>query len=307
VVAGRRVVAVLAAGAGALVAVSTVGSVALAQQTDVPEGNDDAALVARLDVLEADLPADPAPTRVDLDQTGDEGESTWGSFEGDVTGAGAVIDTLEVDLLGLYVDGDDAGTAVGGAVAAVARGWLDLGEAYDRLAAWEAHDIAFPIDAADDADTATDADELRGPAEMGLRLALGGWQRHLEGYVALRELAPAEPAAQVRLDTRADAAEVFDAELRPLLHRLMSWPTSQVLAPVERFATAAPGVDARARSLTVTCVETDAAGDVTAQTLDTGSEDGADVGTAEEPTTAHAPRTRRDCPDLASELRVTRP
>lgn len=276
--------------AGSLVAASVGGSVALAQSSDAPAGVDDAALLVRLDELEVDLPAAPAPTAVELVDAGEEGDETWGQLEGDITGAAATLATLEPDLSSLYVDADDADTPVGDAVADVARGWLDLREAYDQLATWEAHDLVFPLDARDDEGTSTDADELRGRAEAGLRLVLGARQRHLTGYVALRQLGEADPDAQARLDARAADSEAFDRDLRPLLHRLVSLRTTELLAPVDRFESTAPGVDARARSMTVTCVdrqaydEAVAAGDVEA--LLEGSPE------------------RLDCPDLADELRV---
>jgi hypothetical protein len=256
VVARRTFALVLTAGT---LAVATVGgSVALAQQEPAAEEaapTGDEALRTRLDALEADLPADPAPTAVTVEQDGEEGDPTGGTFEGDVTGAAATIDTLEADLLALYVDADDADSPVADAVAQVARGWLDLGEGYDQLAVWEGHDLAFPIDAEDDEGTATDADALRGRVETGLRLVLGARQRHQAGYGTLRDLAVAEPTVQTRLDARADQADAFDVELRPLVHRMLSLQTTEVVAPVERFETDAPGVDARARSMTITCVD----------------------------------------------------
>ena len=255
-VARRTFVTVLAAG---VVAAATVGgSVAVAQQeptADQAVATDDEALLTRLDALEADLPVDPAPTAVAVDQDGEEGDLTGGTIEGDVTGAAATIDTLEADLLALYVDADSAEGAVADAVAQVARGWLDLGEGYDQLAVWEGHDLAFPIDAEDDEGTATDADDLRGRVETGLRLVLGARQRHQAGYATLRDLAVAEPTVQTRFDARADQADAFDVEIRPLVHRMLSLRTTEVIAPVERFETDAPGVDARARSMTITCVD----------------------------------------------------
>ncbi len=273
-------------------------TVAVAQQDDAaPVGSDDTALLARLDALEPQLPADPAPTAVTVAEDG-----TWGSFEGDVAGAAATLGTLETDLLGLYVDADDADTAAADAVAAVARGWLDLRYAYDQLTAWEAADLAFPLDASDDEGTATDADELRGRAETGLRLALGARQRHLTGYVALRELGLAEPAAQQRFDARAADAEAFDQDLRPLVHRLIAERTTQVLVPVDRFETSAPGVEARARSLTVACVDREAYLEATAGAA--GATEGTDPVDPAAADALLAASQRQDCPALPDELDV---
>lgn len=292
-----RRTSLLVAAVGTAIVATVGGSVALAQQSaDEPAGTDDAALLTRLDELEADLPAEVAPVGVTIDDEG-EGATTWGSLDGDLTGASATIETVQPELLRLYVDADDARTPVATAVADVARGWLDLGEGYTRLATWEAHDLAFPLDAADDEGTATDADELRGSAETGLRLVLGARQRHLAGYTALRELGAAEPDVQTRLDDRAADAEAFDRDIRPLVVRLLSEATTQVLVPVERFETDAPGVDARARSFSVTCVER-------SELATAGDE--AVVPDAADPVAPQAP-TRTDCPDLASELRVEGP
>jgi hypothetical protein len=298
VVTRRRSVGLVAA---ISLVVATLGAtVAAAQQDDAPpQGSDDGALLARLDALEPQLPAELAPTTVSVDA-----EESWGSFEGDVTGAAAILGTLERDLLSLYVDADDGGTPVADAVSLVARGWLDLQRAYDQLAAWEAADLAFPIDAEDDADIATDADELAGRAETGLRLVLGASQRQLAGYVALRELGAAEPDTQQRLDTRAAAAEAFDQDVRPLIAQLLAIRSTQVLVPVDRFQTSAPGVEARARSMTVTCVDRQTYLDATTTTPVPGAED-LDVTDVEAAVGLLGPQSdREDCPALAEEQDV---
>lgn len=282
-------------------AVATLGAaVATAQQDDpAPQGSEDTALLARLDEIEPQLPAEIAPTTVTIDV-----EATWGSFEGDVTGAAATLGTLEGDLLALYVDADDADTPVADAVAAVSRGWLDLQQAYDQLAAWEAADLAFPLDADDSAGISTDADELAGRAETGLRLVIDASQRQLAGYVALRDLGAAEPDAQQRLDARAAASEAFDADVRPLIARLLALRSTQVLVPVDRFETSAPGVEARARSMTVTCVDRQTYLDATTTTPVEGLED-VDITDAEEVLGLLEPSTaRQDCPALAEEQDV---
>lgn len=289
----RRSVGIVVA---ASVLVASLGAtVATAQQDDAaPQGSDDAALLGRLDALEPQLPAELAPTTVAIDP-----EATWGSFEGDVTGAAATLGTLERDLLGLYVDADDSDTPVADAVADVARGWLDLHQAYEQLAVWEAADLEFPLEA-DDADgIATDADELAGRAETGLRIVLDAAQRQLSGYVALRELGAAEPAAQQRIDARAAASEAFDADVRPVIGELLAIRSTAILVPVERFESSAPGVEARARTMTVTCIDRQAVEDIAAdvQGGDTAMLDGiAEV--------MDSSVTRQDCPALAEEQDV---
>jgi hypothetical protein len=321
VVARRSLVGVITA--GSLVVAAALGPVAFAQQTDelvgtdepdAPRARGDASLLTRLDTLEVSLPDEPAPTDVTVDEVGSDGAETSGSFDGDVVGGAATVQTLQAELTSLYVDADDAGTPVGDAISEVARGWLDLGQAYDQLTLFAGNDLAFPIDAEDDEGTATDADELRGRAETGLRLVLGAQQRHLAGYVELRDLAQAEPALQVQLDARAADAERFDRELRPLLHRLLSLRTTQVLLPVDRFETSAPGVDARARSMTVTCVDRaaylDAAGDpVTDPTLDPSVDPSGAPTDPDDPTAelggVAAGDDRADCPGLPEDATVS--
>jgi hypothetical protein len=298
VAAPRRLVALAVAMAASLCVGATV---AVAQQDDAPAATGDGALLERLDALEASLPVDPAPTAVTVVE-----DETWGTFEGDVAGAAATLDTLEPELLSLYVDADDADGVVADAVADVARGWLDLHQGLEELAVWEAADLAFPIDASDDEDVATDADDLRGRAEAGLRLVLGGRQRHLAGYVALREAGAADPEAQSRLDARAADAEAFDQDLRPELHRLLTLRTTQVLVPVDRFETSAPGVNARARSMQVTCVDRQAYLDAT--TGDTPVEGAEEVEVTDVEAALgllEAGTTRADCPDLAEEQVVS--
>jgi hypothetical protein len=253
-----RAVAVLLALAAAVVAASIGVTAAVAQQDDTAEaqGSDPSSLLERLDELEGLLPATPPPTDVELSV-----ETTWGTLSGDAGSTRAVLDTIEGDLRRLFVDADDADGPVADAVALVARGWLDVWQGTGALATWEANDLAFPLETTDDEDVATGADELRGQAEKGLELVLQGRARHLEGYTDLRELGEAEPAVQARLDARASEAEIFDTEVRPLVVRMLSQPTTAVMVPVERFSSNAPGVEARARSMEVTCIDRDALAD----------------------------------------------
>jgi hypothetical protein len=247
-----------------------------------PAGGEALSLLQRLDELETLLPAAAPPDDIELDL-----ETTWGEFAGDAGGAHALLDTLEGDLRRLFVDADDADGPLADAVTDVVRGWLDLWQGTGALAVWEGNDLAFPIDTTDDDAVATGSDELRGQAEKGLELLLRGRARHLEGYTRLRELGQAEPAAQARLDARAADAEAFDAELRPLVERMLSQRTANVVKPVERFDSRAPGVEARARTLAVTCVDREAL---------ERDELVVDDATAAEPDVTT--RERVDCPDL---------
>jgi hypothetical protein len=210
-------------------------------------------LFDRLDELETMLPETPPPSEIEISE-----DETWGELTGDAGSAHAKLGTLEGDLRRLYVEADDADGPAADAIALVARGWLDLWQGTGALAAWEANDLAFPLETTDDDDVATGADELRGQAEKGLELVLRGRARHLEGYRILRELGEAEPALQARFDSRAAEAEAFDADVRPVVLRLLSQRTTGLYVQTERFDSNAPGVQARARSLQLVCVDREA-------------------------------------------------
>ena len=235
----------------AVLAVGVIGGTAALAQSDTDDaGSTPSELLGDLDDIEQRLPEDGPVSGVELFAT-----ETWGSLDGDATSARAELDTVEPDLRALFIDADEAEGDVADAVAMVTRGWLDLWLAADAISAAEAHDLAFPIDTTDGDDVATGADDLRGAIEIGVELVIDGRDRLHEGYTELRELGEAEPDAQTRLDERADAAEVYDAEVRPRLVLLRSQPTSTVAIPVERFVTDAPGADPRATSLGVICVD----------------------------------------------------
>jgi hypothetical protein len=282
----RTTVGVIAA--VALLAAALGTQVALAQGDGAGGDASDADLLERLDEVEPTLPG-LLPTDVSI-----EAEEAWGTLDGDFGGAAATIGTVESELRSLFRDADDAEGTVAEAVSNVARGWLDLGEAYDALGEWEANDLAFPLDTEDDEGVATGADEVRGDAERGLRHVLRGHERLLVGYVALREEGAAEdPQAQARLDARAAEAEDFDEELRPLVHRMLSLSTTMVLRPTDRFETDAPGVEARARSFTVTCIDREAYLELQA------GADAGDLPSAEELSELTGLDAERiDCPDL---------
>lgn len=281
----RTTLAVVAA--VALLAAALGTQVALAQGGDAQSTPDDE-LLERLDELEPTLPG-VLPSDVEI-----EPDETWGTVEGDFTGGATTIDTVADDLRSLFRDADDSEGVVAEAISNVARGWLDLGEAYDALGEWENHDLAFPLETEDDSGVATGADEARGHAERGLRHVLRGHQRLLSGYVALREEGPAEDATvQARLDARAAEVEDFDTETRPLVHRLLSLSTTMVLRPTDRFETDAPGVEARARSMTLTCFDREAYLEMQAD-----AEPG-DLPSPEELSDlVGAGQERIDCPDL---------
>ena len=227
---------------------------------------DGPSLLGALGELEDRLPDAPPPTGVEIDPT-----ASWGRLDGDIGTTRARLDTLEPELRRLFVAADEADGPDADAVALVARGWLDVWSGLEPLADWEVHDLEFPSNTSDSDGVSTGGDELRGAAERGLEQVLRGRQRLFEGYTALRALGRADPAAQTRFDVRAVEAETFDAEVRPLVLKLLSQASPTVLVTTERFVTTAPGAQARARSNTVMCVDRDVLdameGPVTAEAL----------------------------------------
>ncbi|MFP4635392.1 MAG: hypothetical protein ACLFRD_05995 [Nitriliruptoraceae bacterium] len=233
---------------------AVLGVTAAAAQSDddgdATDGDPPDELLTRLGELEADLPEDGPVGDVVLEE-----DVTWGELVGDATSVRSQLDTLEPELRSLFIDADEAEGDVAEAVAAVARGWLDHWTGAASIATAESHDLDFPVDTTDDLDVATGADELRGSIEVGMELALRGHARHLAGYGDLRELDEAEPELQSRLDERAEAAETYDAEVRPRAVLMLSQQTTSVMVPVTRFESGAPGVESRASSVEVVCVD----------------------------------------------------
>jgi hypothetical protein len=281
-VGSRRSVVLALTGCLAIAAVALGVGGALAQQDgEAPTASPaEEELVERLGALEAQLPGTIVPTAVQIDD-----EETWGSLEGDPAGVNAILDTVEGELRSLFIDADDASGEIADAVALVARGWLDIWHGTEELALADSHDLAFPLDADVDG-VATDADELRGRIHAGLRMILQGQQRLLDGYTVLRE-APGPADVQATFDSRAVAAEDFDADLRPQIHVMISERSTSVWVAVERFETDAPGIDPRAMSLEIVCIDREAlreaGGIVTPELL---------------PELVAATPERADCPDL---------
>ena len=249
------------------------------QDATVPE------LLARLGELEPQLPDEVLPVSVSLVD-----DEPWGTVEGDAGSLRAVLDTLEPELRRLFIDADEADGPAADAVSLIARGWLDIWQGAISLSRWESHDLAFPIGTFDADGVATGADEIRGQAEAGFALILDGRARHLDGYVALRELGEADAAVQALLDARAADAETFDAQVRPLVTRLLSRASPTVIAVVDRFETTAPGIEPRAGALTLVCLDRDALGaargTATAEVI---------------PEVAARTPDRIDCPDVATD------
>jgi hypothetical protein len=238
----------------ALVATACGGTEYRPPTPETPAVASSAELLERLDELERDLPERLLPASFSFDPPIDN--RTVGPDSIDLERR---LTALEPELRRLFAAADDASGPVADAVAEVARGWLEVWTAAGMLAEADRHDTVFPVDAFDADQVAVGADELRLRVAAALELVLGAHGRHLGAYDVLRERGEAEPAAQARLDRRAADAEEFDARVRPLVLALLAQPSTSLVTPVDRFETVAPGIDPRARSLRVVCVDRDAA------------------------------------------------
>lgn len=271
---------------GALASVTVAG----AQDDDEPEagGATPEALIDRLVELERELPPLP-PDDVVLDD-----ETTWGEIQGDFFSARTDLELLEDRARQLFVDADDADGATAEAVAAVARGYLELQQGYRYLADYEGYDLALPVNETDTDDVATGADDAAGLAETGLSLVITARVRAIEGYDVLRDDSAADDTEKSLFDASFQATETFLEETRPQLHELLSRPTVGLLVVIDRFDPP-PGI-AHAKDMTVVCLDRDrypseaeSLEDALVQLLSEGLE----------------PTDAIDCPDLPSDSDVT--
>lgn len=234
----------------ALAAVGVGGQAAATalQEADTsPEG-----LIDRLVAIEQELPDLPPDDVIIIP------EETWAEFPGDFTGARFELDNLADRARELFIDAEEAAGPEADAVGDAARAILIQREGYTLLAEWEEHDLAFPLDAADELAVNTGADELTGVAEAGLRLVLDANARWLAAHEILRDTELADATEQQVFAGAYDTARDFDSRTRPLIHRALSLDTTQVLRPVDRFETTAPGTEARARTMRVVCIDREA-------------------------------------------------
>jgi hypothetical protein len=243
--AGTKVLGRLGVGAVlAAVAAGAVGIGTVTAQSDDGEGD----LVGRLVALEDAVGALP-PDDVIVDP-----ETTWGEVVGDFTGASVRLTGVAEEARTLFVDADSSGGPVAEAIANVARGLLLQLEGFDGMAAAEAWDLTFPLDSRDADGVATGADEPYGVMQASLEMVLEGRERTLAGYRVLRD-AEIDADAKGLFEQRHDATVAFLRDVAPRLRVMLSSPSAQLLYAVERFETTLPGDQARARSMTVVCVD----------------------------------------------------
>lgn len=247
--ASRRVSLVLVASLVAALAVVGVGTAGLSAQDDPRD------LVARLAEIDRGLPELP-PARVAVSD-----QATWAGFPGAYREAGVALESVADPLQRLFEDASSADTAAADAVADASRGLLSLRRSYGLLARWEEADLEFPLAGTDDQRTATGADARYGTAEVGFRLLLEANRRWLAATRALIDSEELTDGQREILSRRLVRLEEFDRGVRPELRRALSLEVAHELRPVERFGSSAPGMQARARSFTLSCVAEEADAD----------------------------------------------
>lgn len=280
-----------------VVAALSVGALAVGAGATVLQDDQQAPpvdeLVDRLVELERQLPELP-PTEVVLTD-----ETTWGELTGDFTGAKVTIDSLADAARELFIEANEAKPdPIATAVASAARSILIFQEGYGLLAEYEAYDLAFPVEDIDDEGVSTGADEPYGLAEAGLRLVLDAHARRLAAFGLLRDADVVDDTERQFFETLYRAEVDFDTEMRPLIHRILSLDTTEVMRAIDRFSTSAPGTEARARVFTVVCIPREAytTGDLPLTSLP-------------EELLALTGTPAADCPDLdnGSEVRLVEP
>lgn len=237
--------------AGIVVALAVAGSGTTALVMAAQDGGPGGA-IDRLIALEQKLPPWP-PDAVLVDDA-----TTWGEFTGDFVGAKVQFDAIEEEARDLFVSADKLKDADGQAVAEVARAILVLQEAYTHLANAESKDLIFPLDTFDDFDTSTGADPSVGWYEAGFELYYDAIERAKPAYELLAVASAADATEQAYFNGRYETMVAAEVELIPNLRLAMSDPSTQVQFTLDRFESTAPGQNARARSMRITCLDREA-------------------------------------------------
>lgn len=231
-------------------AVVTTATAQDAEDEAPPQGTSDEALVDRLVDIERTLPELP-PAGADVSE-----DETFGELEGDFLGARTELELVSDEARQLFTAADDADGAVAEAVAAVARSYLRLEEAYDYLARYQDHDLERSLGTTDDDDVATGADVAAGYVETGLGLVDLARVDALAGYGFLRDSEAADDAEKNLFDAAYVDTQDYLTTIRPETHTLVSASSTAVLVAVERFED--EGTDqARARDVSYVCVPRD--------------------------------------------------
>lgn len=243
-----------AALAGLLVtAVVAAGGVGVTNYVLAQGGASPDQLVDRLVAIENELPTPLPPDEVIISE-----DETWAEFLGDFTGTKIALDGVVDEARQLFIEADDASGDVADAVATVARNWVLMQNAFTYLEAWRSEDLTFPLDTFDETNTATGADSGLAYAEIGFMIQIEAHQAMYPAYDVLRRAEDADASERALFDGRYETVEGHISLLIPQLRRALSEETRQVIVTLDRFETTAPGVEARARVMTMTCIDRDA-------------------------------------------------
>ena len=206
----------------------------------------DQELMDRLVELQAELPP-LVPTEADL-AANELDPVLLGSF----TSARSTLDRLEDDIRQLYIDGDDANTAAGDAVASVARGLLIERQALLVLEESDGSTNPRPLDSSNartDEGIAIDADGLLGLESVGIDLLIQARDLQRLGYEVLEQAEGVDAAFSQRLETLL----TYEDEVGITLRVVTSASTDELLVPTDRYD--APVGVPRATSVTYVCVD----------------------------------------------------
>lgn len=242
---GLLVAGALVAAIGTAIAAQGDGEEDGAQEEVAVTAGDQELLDRLVDVLDGRPPL--VPTEADL-ASNQLDPVLLGSF----TSARSALDALEDDLRQLYIDGDDATTAVGDAVAAVTRGLLLEQQGLLVLEESDGSTNPRPLDASDarnDQGVAIDADGLLGLESIGIDLLIQARELQRRGYEVLDEVEGADPVFSQRLEELRTYEDVEGVTLRVVTS---AFP-DELLVPIQRFD--APIGVARATSATYACVD----------------------------------------------------
>lgn len=171
---------------------------------------------------------------------------------GSFTTARSTLDRLEDDIRQLFINGDAANTAVGDAVAAVARGLLIERQGLLVLEESDGSTNPRPLDSSNartEDGIAIDADGLLGLESVGIDLLIQGRDLQRAGYEVLAEVESADPAFAERLDELL----TYEDEVGITLRIATSAATDELLVPTDRYD--APIGVPRATSVSYVCVD----------------------------------------------------
>lgn len=206
----------------------------------------DQELVDALVSLHDELP-ELVPTEADL-AANELDPVLLGSF----TTARSTLDRLEDDIRQLFIDGDSAGTAVGDAVASVARGLLIERQALIVLEESDGSTNPRPLDSSNartEDGIAIDADGLLGLESVGIDLLIQARDLQRVGYEVLTDVEAADPVLAQRLDELL----TYENEVGVVLRIVTSAASDELLVPTDRYD--APIGVPRATSVTYVCVD----------------------------------------------------